>query len=142
MVSTAGKYEYEKGDGEAMDDYLNYLGVGLVLRKVLTTTHPTIEILFFPDTDEWMIKTETPFKAHTSKFKIGQRIEDETFDARKCTTIGEVSSEDKIVLQQKCEEGPDVTVSMEKFEDTKLRVTLQAANNAVSTTRIYRKVPN
>jgi len=104
----------------------------------LTTSRPTLEIMYSPDTDQWSITTETPFKTSVCRFKLGQRIEDETLDARKCITVGEVLSDDRIVLQQECQEGPDVTVVKEAVENDKLRVTWTANN--ISATQIYQKM--
>ncbi|OXA56745.1 sodium/calcium exchanger regulatory protein 1 [Folsomia candida] len=138
MVSIVGKYEFDQSDVKDDNDYLKSLGVGLVLRKVLTTARPKLEILYAPDTDEWCIKTATTFKTTTFRFKVGQKVEDETFDARKCTTMGEIFADDKIVLHQTCEEGPNVIVVKEKFDGDKLRMTLIADN--VSTTQIFKRV--
>lgn len=52
--------------------------------------------------------------------------------------MGEIFADDKIVLHQTCEEGPNVIVVKEKFDGDKLRMTLIADN--VSTTQIFKRV--
>lgn len=103
-----GTYSYDYSDN--MDDYLRALGmvrfvfrclsrqlenfvlfnenlvvgVGLVLRKVLSVARPTYRISYNTDTTQWTIVTESEFKKKEITFRLSEKFHDETFDGRPC----------------------------------------------------------
>ena len=58
-----------------------YVGVGTVLAKLGSTAKPTMIVSI--DGDVWKIRTETTFKTHEIRFKIGEEFDESTPDGRK-----------------------------------------------------------
>ncbi|KAG7168329.1 Sodium/calcium exchanger regulatory protein 1-like 1, partial [Homarus americanus] len=80
MAPIAGKYTLDSS--ENFDEFMKALGVGMMLRKLGQTSKPTVELT--EKDGEWNMKTSTAMKTTEIKFKIGQEIDESTFDGREC----------------------------------------------------------
>jgi len=127
MVSLVGKYELYSADPYYIDAYLKKLGVELVLRRALSSSRPTLEITHCTDTKQWnVITTKSLLADSVSTFYEGELYQDTTYDQRKCVSIATVRSEEKIIISQLCDEGPCITVILEKVDDATVTISMSA----------------
>lgn len=72
-------------NSENFEELMKELGVGLVMRKLGSTTKPNVK--FSKNGDEWTFTTTSTLKTHTIKFKLNEQFDEETLDGRKVKTI-------------------------------------------------------
>nr|ABE77153.1 intracellular fatty acid binding protein [Pacifastacus leniusculus] len=131
MAPIAGKYTLESS--ENFDEFMKALGVGMMLRKLGQTSKPTVELL--EKNEEWTLKTTTTMKTTELKFKLGQEIDESTFDGRDCKTVFTLEG-DKLIQTQNATKGKSAKYTRE-FTDTQM-IMLSECDGVVSK-RIYKR---
>ncbi|XP_065168834.1 fatty acid-binding protein, liver isoform X2 [Atheta coriaria] len=97
MEAFYGK-KYKLNTSENFDEFMKALGVGLVTRKMGNAVSPVVELK--QDGDEYTLTSNSTFKNVTTKFKLGEQMDDETPDGRKVkstfTISGSTLHEDQV----------------------------------------------
>jgi len=117
------------------ENYMQALGVGLVMRKMANAATPVSEIT--QNDDQWSIKTSTTFKTTEIKFQMGKEFDEETADGRICKSTITMDEENKMLHSQTCK-GQTLTI-LREFTPEEMVMTLEGPNN-VKCTRTYKKV--
>ncbi|XP_078388391.1 cellular retinoic acid-binding protein 1 isoform X1 [Cetorhinus maximus] len=136
MPNFAGTWKMRSS--ENFDELLKVLGVNAMLRKVAVAaaSKPLVEIR--QDGDQFYIKTSTTVRTTEINFKIGEEFEEETVDGRKCKSLPNWESENKIYCKQTLLSGSGPkTHWTRELVDNELILTLVA--NEVVCTRVYVK---
>jgi hypothetical protein len=116
-------------------------------KQALASSRPTLEVSFSPESKEWTITTESRLHRAISQFQNGEFFEETTFDGRSCMvkmllirhlecllsflnyclqSVATIESDRKIVIGQSCDEGPSVTVILQKTDEDNLTVSITA----------------
>ncbi|XP_076006150.1 fatty acid-binding protein, heart-like [Genypterus blacodes] len=83
---------------EKFDDYLKAVGVGFAIRQMAGRATP--KMIFSVDDDGCIcLKTESTFKRHQVKFKLGETFHETTPDGRKTSNVVNMEG-DKLVHKQ------------------------------------------
>jgi len=127
-----GKWNMESS--ENFDEYMQTVGVNVVMAKLGSTAKPTVTIGIEGDT--WTLKTETTFKKSKIQFKLGEEFDEETADGRKMKTTCTLE-ENKLIQDQKIEPPGVPSVITREVNGNKMNVVCKA--KTVVSTRIYTK---
>ncbi|XP_047497183.1 sodium/calcium exchanger regulatory protein 1-like [Penaeus chinensis] len=131
MPNIAGKYTLDSS--ENFEEFMKALGVGMMLRKLGSSSKPTVELS--EENGVWTMKTSTAMKTTEIKFKIGEEVSETTFDGRECKTTFTMEG-DKLIQIQKATKGKDCKFTRE-FTDTQM-IMLSECDGVVSK-RIYKR---
>ncbi|XP_078000686.1 fatty acid-binding protein homolog 6-like [Glandiceps talaboti] len=105
MSQLAGKWKHVKS--ENLDDFLKAMNVGLVKRKMATSTSPSLEISIGED-GTWTITLNIGITSKKSTFKIGESFED-TGPAGNTAKVVASLEDDKLIMKPiEGENGPVV----------------------------------
>ncbi|XP_071549159.1 fatty acid-binding protein-like [Panulirus ornatus] len=132
MVSIAGKYTLE--ESENFEEFMKTLGVGIMLRKLGSSSKPTVELS--EANGEWTLKTTTTLKTTELKFKLGEEIDETTLDGRDCKTVFTLEGENKLVQQQTASKGKSAKYVRE-FTDTHMIMVCDC--DGVTSKRTYKR---
>lgn len=127
-----GKWNMESS--ENFDEYMQTVGVNVVMAKLGSTAKPTVTIGIEGDT--WTLKTETTFKKSKVQFKLGEEFDEETADGRKMKTTCTLEG-NKLIQDQKIEPPGVPSVITREVNGNKMTVVCKA--KTVVSTRIYTK---
>jgi len=131
MEKFVGKFKATTS--ENFDEYMKALGVGLVSRKMASSTTPVIEITI--DNGEVTIKTITTIRSSEIKFRLGEEFEETTFDGRKSKSVITLDGDKMLHLQRS--DGKEYKITRE-INGNELKALLYAGD--VVCTRLYERV--
>jgi hypothetical protein len=139
-----GIYNYESS--ENFQNYLKELGVSWVLRNLAGLATPVVTIAKdCPQTEDsdtqldrdymcdWTLRTDTLFKSHTVKFRLGENGTDVTMDGRSVEFVVEKTGPNQLVEVQKS--GGKTTRLVRDFSEERMDVTLTI--NAVVSSSVF-----
>ncbi|CAF0828657.1 unnamed protein product [Brachionus calyciflorus] len=120
---------------ENFEDLMKELGVGLVMRKLGSTTKPNVK--FVKEGDDWTFSTVSTLKSQHLKYKLDEEFEEETLDGRKVRTTFHWDG-NKLVQTQKDKDNNVVCVmTREITENGELRCVARAGK--VESVRVYQR---
>ncbi len=120
--STAILGEWKMISSENFDEVLKEFGVGLMLRKLASTTKPNVRFEI-NDHGEWSFSTISTFKNAVVKFKLNEDFNEETMDGRKVVSRFTMDDNGRLVQTQKDQNGNIIaTMIREITSDGKLKV--------------------
>ncbi|XP_038059815.1 myelin P2 protein-like [Patiria miniata] len=130
------KGTYKLDTSENFEPFMQALGVNVLLRKVGTTTKPTLKI----ETDDgkhFKFISESTFKNIKTEFTIGEEYEDTSPDGRKTKNVVTLN-ENKLTQLEKPRDGKgkEVTYIRELTESGDLKVT--CILDDIVATRLYK----
>jgi len=131
MEGFLGKWKLESS--EHFDSYMKEVGVDMVTRKAAALLKPTNTYLD-DDNGYYIIRIESTFKNHDTRFKLNQEIDGKTADGRKAKTTFRL--EGKKLIQDEKAEVPSILVR-EIIDDNTLHYTFTA--NDVVCKRVYKR---
>ncbi|KAG5680733.1 hypothetical protein PVAND_010223 [Polypedilum vanderplanki] len=117
MAWEGKKYKLDRQ--ENFEEYMKKIGVGMVLRKMGMSVHPTVYLV--KDGDEYSFHTDSTFKNTVMKFKLGEEFENETLDGRKVQTV--ITLDGNTMTQ--VEKGEKKSVIVREFSDSEVVVTCE-----------------
>jgi fatty acid-binding protein 7 len=109
------------------------LGVGLVSRKMASSTTPVIEITV--ENGECTIKTNTSIRSSEIKFRLGEEFDETTFDGRKSKSLITIDGDKMLHIQRS--DGKEYKITRE-INGNELKAVLYAKD--VVCTRLYERV--
>lgn len=118
---------------ENFDEFMKALGVGLVMRKLGSTTKPTVELI--NNDGQWTLKTSTTMKTTEIKFKIDEEFDETTYDGRECKTKFTIE-DGKLVQVQNAVKGKSAKY-VRSFTDTEMIMISEC--DGVTSKRIYKR---
>ncbi|XP_037043497.1 fatty acid-binding protein, muscle-like [Bradysia coprophila] len=124
--------KYKLDSSENFDEYMKELGVGLVLRKVGLSVHPTCYLEQRGDVFHYF--NESTFKNFELTFKLGEEKEQETADGRKVLTTFTLDG-NTLTQVEKCQKN---SVIVRVFSETEMVAT--STYGDVTATRTYKAV--
>merc|ERR1712080_35427 len=96
MVKFEGTYTHVKS--ENLDAHLEKSGIPWPMRKMMTSSSPTLEVSI--RNDEWTFKFVTTIKNKVIKFKMNQQFEEESPDGKeKVMVTPSMEGDDTVVLK-------------------------------------------
>lgn len=128
------KGDWKLDSSENFEELMKELGVGMILRKIGSTTKPNVKL---EEVDgEWVMTTSSAIKTHVIKFKLDQEFNEETLDGRKVLTTMSIDN-GKLVQVQKDTKNNNVscTIIREISGDGIMKTTAKAGN--VESVRMY-----
>ncbi|CAL4081622.1 unnamed protein product [Meganyctiphanes norvegica] len=130
MAKIAGTFNMTSSEG--FDDFMKEIGVGMMMRKLGSTSKP--EVTFAQKGDEWTMKTSTAMKTTEIKFMLGQEFDESTVDGRECKTTFTMEGDNLVQLQKS--KGKEVKYTR-SFSDTEM--TMVCESNGVKCSRVYKR---
>ncbi|KAG0723716.1 Fatty acid-binding protein, brain [Chionoecetes opilio] len=109
-----GKYVLDTS--ENFEEFMKTLGVGIMLRKLGSSTKPTVEISV--SDGEFSLKTTSTLKATELKFRLGEDVTETTIDGRECKTVFKQEG-NKLIQTQTAQKGKSAKFTRE-FTDTEM----------------------
>ncbi len=97
MVKFVGTYKRTKE--ERYDDFLNKLGLNIIMRKAATATTPTMEITE-TEPGKWRMVTATKMSKVDISFELGKSFDEKTTDGREVTTTVTQEGDNRWVTTQ------------------------------------------
>jgi len=127
-----GTYNLESS--ENFNAYLQELGVSYILRNLASLAKPTVTIsrdcpdgIVMINATEctWNVYTDTAFKSHSIRFKLGTVVDDYTMDGRSIQTLFTLRDANTLIEHQM---GKVNTTLERAFDEDKMKVTLYVNN--------------
>merc|ERR1712071_138229 len=109
-----GKYALDTS--ENFEEFMKALGVGIMLRKLGSSSKPTVE--FSIKDGEWTFKTISTLKTTEIKFRLGEEVTETTLDGRECKTVF-TQEGNKLIQTQNALKGKSAKYTRE-FNDTEM----------------------
>ncbi|KAK3865256.1 hypothetical protein Pcinc_029123 [Petrolisthes cinctipes] len=131
MAPIAGTYKNETS--ENFEEFMEKLGVGLMLRKLGSKAKPTVELS--EENGVWTLKTISTMKTTELKFKLGEEVDETSLDGRECKTVFTIV-DGKLIQDQKSTKGKGAKFTRE-FTDT--HMTMIAECDGVTSKRVYKR---
>lgn len=128
MACWEGK-KYKLRCSDNYDEYLKDLGTGLMVRKVLSNSYPTIELK--RDDEIYTLTTTTTIKTINSSFKLGETMDEVALDGRRVQSTYSMEG-DTLSVEQR---GDYFSTVVYTFSDYQLDCVLSSPN--VKCTQIY-----
>ncbi|XP_013781114.1 fatty acid-binding protein-like [Limulus polyphemus] len=129
MSDLTGRFKFLST--ENFEEFLKAVGVGMVMRKLGSTSKPTVEIS--KEGDKWKIKTITTFKTTEIEFKLGEEFEETRMDGSVVKTT--ITQEGNKLIQKQLGD-KEVTITRE-INDDELKVVCTVED--IVSTRIYKR---
>merc|ERR1711973_298165 len=126
-----GKFNLTQSDN--FDEFMKAIGVGMVMRKMGNTAKP--DVIFSLDGDTYTMKTVSAMKTSEVKFKLGEKVAENTLDGRDSETTFTLEG-DVMTQVQVCTKGPSVHFTR-TFTDEGLVCVCEA--EGVKATRTYKR---
>ncbi|CAL4126115.1 unnamed protein product, partial [Meganyctiphanes norvegica] len=133
MIQFAGSYKHEKDDN--FEAILNKQGFNFVLRKMLGSVHPSVEITV--DGKKWTIVTTIPIKSVTHEFIIDEEIELESPDGKKQKVI--FTLEGNTLTQKQLGDKKD-TIVERRFAEDGIHMKITHIPSGTVGTRYFKRV--
>ncbi|XP_022108882.1 fatty acid-binding protein, liver-like [Acanthaster planci] len=136
MAQFSGKYKLD--NSENFEQFMQALGVNVLLRKVGSTTKPTLTIQT-DDGKHFKFITESTFKNITVEFTLGEEYEATSQDGRETKNVVTLN-DDKLTQIEKPRDGKgkQVTYIRELTESGDLKVT--CILDDIVATRLYKRI--
>ncbi|KAI5696352.1 fatty acid-binding protein, muscle isoform X2 [Diaphorina citri] len=131
MVLSFLNRKYKLATSEKFDEYMKAMGVGLITRKVGASVSPVLE-LEKDDSGTYTLHSNSTFKNHAIKFKIGEEFDEETPDGRKVKSVITIDGDTMTHIQK----GDKETKIIRVFSDDEVKMTLTVDD--IVCTRIYK----
>lgn len=131
MAAWVGKFKLTESD--KFDEFLKELGVGMIKRKLATSTKPELEIS--QEGPQWTIKTKTAIRDSVITFKLGEQFDEDRQDDVKVKSTVTLSADEKTLTHV---QEADKTVTIVRELGDKGIKTVATVNN-VSSTRFYER---
>uniref|UniRef100_A0A0P4VPE9 Cytosolic fatty-acid binding proteins domain-containing protein n=1 Tax=Scylla olivacea TaxID=85551 RepID=A0A0P4VPE9_SCYOL len=127
-----GKFLLDTSDN--FEEFMKALGVGIMLRKLGSSSKPTVEFSVGDD-GTWVMKTVSTLKTTEVKFKLGEEITETTLDGRECKTVFSLEG-NKLTQMQNAQKGKSAKYVRE-FNDNEM-ITIAECDGVVSK-RTYKR---
>uniref|UniRef100_A0A8D8TI03 Fatty acid-binding protein, muscle n=1 Tax=Cacopsylla melanoneura TaxID=428564 RepID=A0A8D8TI03_9HEMI len=124
--------KFKLASSDKFDEYMKATGVGLITRKVGANVSPVMELEKDEATGEYTLHSNSTFKNHAIKFKLGEEFDEDTPDGRKVKSVITVDGNTMHHVQK----GDKETIIERVFSADEVKMTLKVDD--IVCTRIYK----
>ncbi|XP_045770769.1 fatty acid-binding protein, muscle-like [Maniola jurtina] len=136
MEKYLGK-KYKLKTSENFEEYLKFIDVGLLSRKLVTALSP-VSVLTKNDDGSYSLTMTTPIRKVVITFKLGEEFDEDRPDGVKVKSIMRVDGD--ALIQTQIEENGRKSTHVREFSDKLLTVTTTAEGWDGKCIRIYELV--
>ena len=130
--------KYQRTSAERYEEFLDALGVNVLLRKAATSLNLFVEVS--EEGGNWTIRTSTTLKTVELKFKLDEESEETTPDGREVKAVNKMEGNKLVTVQTAKKEGVKSTKAVREFNGDELIQTMEIIGSDISCVQRFKRV--
>ncbi|XP_043482374.1 sodium/calcium exchanger regulatory protein 1-like [Leptopilina heterotoma] len=137
MAPKEGKYQNERN--ENLDEYFKAVGVPYLLRKMILTSRPTLEVIKQDEDNKWTIKTISLLRTAELSFTLGEEFIENMPTGLTIKNVAKIE-DDSIVISSLGPNG-EKTERKYEFKEDEVIFSMTHEQSGQVAKRYFKKIP-
>ena len=130
--------KYKRTSAERYEEFLDALGVNVLLRKAATSLNLFVEVS--EEGGNWTIKTSTTLKTVELKFRLDEESEETTPDGREVRAVNKMEGNKLVTVQTAKKDGEKSTKSVREFNGDELVYTMEIVGGDITCVQKFKRM--